>query len=93
MQFAEQGIFRRLAVFDAALWKLPSLLPDTLSPQDLSATTDEDDAHIGAVTIPVDHVRVKLRRFVLILPHAARLNNANSPKSLRKDAPSLKMAA
>ncbi|MNT21987.1 hypothetical protein D3C72_1573510 [compost metagenome] len=55
MQFAVHGLFRRLAVLDAALRKLPGVFADSLAPENLVTCVDEDDADVRAKAFTIEH--------------------------------------
>ena len=56
LQFTVHGLFRRFAIFDAALRKLPRLLTDTFSPPHLIVGIEQNNTDVGAVTFTVQHV-------------------------------------
>ena len=55
MELAVHGLFGRFAVLDAALRKLPGVFSNPLAPENLVALVDDDDAHVRAVAVTVEH--------------------------------------
>jgi hypothetical protein len=55
VQFAVHRLLRRLAVLDAALRKLPRILPDALTPKHLILCVCQNDADVRAITFSVYH--------------------------------------
>ncbi|MNR29440.1 hypothetical protein D3C85_1468270 [compost metagenome] len=55
LQLAVHGLFRRLAVLDAALRKLPGVFADSLAPENLVTCVDEDDADVRAKAFTIEH--------------------------------------
>src|SRR5690606_31527355 len=54
-EFPVPGMFGRFASLDATLRKLPGMFPDSLAPEHLIATVDQNDADVGAIAVPVQH--------------------------------------
>lgn len=63
VQLAIHRLFRGFARVDAALWELPSLLTDALSPEHLIVAIQQNDSDIGPVTVLVQHGGVALLAF------------------------------
>src|SRR5690606_16797823 len=55
VELAIHGLHRAFAIFDAALWKLPCVFPDSLAPKDLVFAIDENNADIGTVAFTIKH--------------------------------------
>lgn len=54
-QFSIHRLFDGLSSIDPALRKLPSILPDALGPEHLALAIGENNPHIGAESILIDH--------------------------------------
>ncbi len=54
-QFPVHGLFGRFVVLDAALGELPRILAHAPAPEKAPFLVAEDDAHVGAKTVPIDH--------------------------------------
>ena len=48
-------LLRRFAALDATLWKLPRMLADSLTPEDLVFCVTKDDADVRAIAFTVQH--------------------------------------
>jgi hypothetical protein len=57
MQFAVHGLFWTLAMRNSALRKLPRMLPNAFSPENLVMAIEEDNANIGSISFTVKHDR------------------------------------
>src|SRR5690606_31890449 len=55
VQLAVHRLLGRFAALDAALRKLPRMLANPLSPEDLVPRIDQDDADVGAIAVTVQH--------------------------------------
>ena len=55
VQLAKHSLFRRFAPVYASLWKLPAMRTDTLAPEDLILTVEQNDADVGAKALLVQH--------------------------------------
>ena len=55
VQFPEHRLFRRLAMLDAALRKLPRVGTKPLAPENLIARIEQDDADVGPEAVTVEH--------------------------------------
>src|SRR5690606_6540357 len=55
VELAEHGLLGGFAVLDPALRKLPRVLIDPFAPEHLVALFEDDDSHVGTLTILVDH--------------------------------------
>lgn len=47
VQLAKHSLFRRFAPVYASLWKLPAMRTDTLAPEDLILTVEQNDADVS----------------------------------------------
>ena len=54
-EFAEHCLFGGLVLADAPLRELPGIMAGAAGPQDLPLAIGEDDAHIGAEAVGIDH--------------------------------------
>jgi hypothetical protein len=57
MQFAEHRLFRAFTMLNPTLRKLPRMLPNAFSPENLVMAIEEDYADIGAIPFTVKHDR------------------------------------
>ena len=55
LQLAVHRFFRRLAVIDAALRKLPGMFFNALAPENLVFVVDDNDADVRAEAVTVKH--------------------------------------
>ena len=55
VQFTIHRLLRGLAVLNPTLRKLPGVLPDPLTPEDIILCVAKDDADIGAKPVAIDH--------------------------------------
>ena len=61
VQFAIQGLFSGLTVFDTTLGELPRMLTAAPCPQDAPFSVGHDNAHIRPETLRINHLSARLR--------------------------------
>ena len=55
VQLSEHGLFRRFSAVDAALWKLPRVSANALTPKHLIFMVEQNDADVGSEPVSVKH--------------------------------------
>ena len=55
LEFPEHRLLGRFSAVDATLRKLPSVLPDPFTPEDLVFQVAQDNPYVGAIAVTIDH--------------------------------------
>src|SRR5674536_35685 len=79
MQFPNHGLLCGLAPVNAALWKLPGVRTDTLTPEHLIFLVEQDDADVGPKAVPVKHNQTPIFKLRQLCTASAVYQRAQPP--------------